>query len=216
MYGNSFNTRKYLERFYDHVFSLDPISASQYIKDTYSIGDSGSFFDAIVSDITKIEKLTPRDVNRLAKLVEAKKFISLEGSLPPRIATLKAFVYQGLVPLFVFTEYRYPERWEEMKETSNLDRFIEYASSISSFGNLASATLSHYVNDWRGAPSNVSDDDKLLLQKELVRLACLYVLDSNSLDPHYEGNLSNVVDDLRMCRIDTTVIRSLDFNRTSN
>ena len=175
-YGNQFDGKKYLERFYDMRFELTPVDKLKYL-DTMGYGASDSYYYAkTANDYIAKSVFTMRDLNRICRrLREGQKYIhsferSGTGDYP------LYFAQNALLPTFIVMAYIDPSLWSRIRNGSGFEEIYDYASGNDRF--------MHYLHRCLEGTRMSNEEDKQGddAPRKYIRRICalLFVDDTNS------------------------------------
>lgn len=150
VYGEKFDSKKYLERFYDTKFSLSQISVEDYY---FEDGRGNLRFDSIVHECILMLNPTMRDMNRLSGLKQIKEqFIG--GRRTNYSSMTIAFVYTGLLPVFVLIDYVDPQLWKDIKRGKRFDQVFAFAKDSPAYIDF----LNSSIKACKGSDIEISDE----------------------------------------------------------
>lgn len=145
VYGETFNAKKYLERFYDRKIELSKVDSMEYLELLGYVDHGYIGFQSVLRSIIEREELTMRDLQKMAPvLIPAKEFSSSYFSHHSAAAT---FATNGLLPGFIVIAYSDPELWRKIKDANQYDLVYEYLKDIQGVQDLAKHVLSGFKDD---------------------------------------------------------------------
>lgn len=208
VYGNQFNGKKYLERFYDLRFEPTPVDKLKYLSTMgYETSDSYPYANIANGYIAK-SIFTLRDLNRIyRRLREGQVYAhSLGGSNTSNYPFF--FAKNALLPTFIVMAYTNPSLWRRIRNGSDFEKIINFASGNTQFMDY----LGHCLRETRMA----NEEDKLgsdAPKKYIHRICALLFIENAYSDLYQDAYLSMGIN--MQQHPDKTVFRTLEFPKAS-
>lgn len=146
VYGESFDAKKYLERFYDMKIELNKIHPMEYLELLGYVDHGYRGFEMVVYSLVWNKELSMRDLQKIAPtLIDARRFASSHFS---SYSAAVSFATNGLMPGFIVIAYSDPDLWRAIKDANRYGLAYEYLKDIDGFHDLMCYALSGFKNDY--------------------------------------------------------------------
>lgn len=176
VYGNQFDGKKYLERFYDMRFELTPVDKLKYLSIMgYETSDSYPYAN-IANDYIAKTVFTMRDLNRIyRRLREGQLYIHSLGSSSFGDYSF-FFAKNALLPTFIVMAYTDPSLWNRIRNGSGFEEILDFASGNTQFMDY----LDHCLNETR--MTNEEDKQGSEARQKYIHRICslLFIEDTYS------------------------------------
>lgn len=132
VYGQNYDCRRYLQRFYDYRFDLPRINPNTYLEAKQANIHSGYFFTEICQRFIEQNNGSLRDFNRfIDKLNQG--FIYILTAFDREGDWSISFSKNALLPTFLTMAEYEPEQWELVKTGKRFDHVFEFAKENDKF-----------------------------------------------------------------------------------
>lgn len=169
MYGSGFDSRKFLERFYDRRVTLSPVDSYSFV---YGTGGNRDLFSCFKEELLKSETLVIRDCMRLSKLDDAERYCrSTDGKTGSPL-----FVKCILLPLLVFIEYLDPAMFKRITRERRYEDLYDYGKEFQWFTRTAAEAMASAGNSYTVPEPFVTRDDAI---KQYVVDVCRIIFDKD-------------------------------------